>query len=37
MLLALKLHWSRAEIMSLSIAEFDFYVTTLSELSTPPS
>ena len=37
MLLALKFHWSRAEIMSLSIPEFEFYVKTLSDLSTPES
>jgi hypothetical protein len=37
MLLALKFHWSRAEIMSLSISEFEYYVTTLAELNTPPS
>lgn len=33
MLLALKFHWTRAEIMSLPIAEFNFYVTTLTDLS----
>lgn len=37
MLLALKFHWSRAEIMALPIAEFEFYVTKLSELTAPKS
>lgn len=35
MLLALKFHWSRAEIMALPIAEFEFYVTQLSDLIKP--
>jgi hypothetical protein len=35
MLLALKLHWSRAEIMALPIAEFEFYVSALTQLNTP--
>lgn len=37
MLLALKFHWSRAEIMSLPIAEFEYYVNELATLSTPES
>lgn len=37
MLLALKFHWSRAEIMNLPIAEFEHYVTELSLLHTPKS
>jgi hypothetical protein len=37
MLLALKFHWSRADIMNLPIAEFEFYVTTLADLSKPES
>lgn len=35
MLLALKFHWSRQEIMSLPIAEFEYYVTQLTELTAP--
>jgi hypothetical protein len=37
MLLALKFHWSRAEIMSLPIAEFEHYVTELAALTNPES
>jgi hypothetical protein len=37
MLLALKFHWSRTEIMTLPIAEFEFYVTELTNLTTPES
>ena len=37
MLLALKFHWSRAEIMSLPIAEFEFYVQSLIDLNKPES
>lgn len=36
MLLALKLHWSRAEILSLSVAEFDFYLEELTRASSTP-
>lgn len=32
MLLAMKFHWSRAEIMSLSAAEMSFYVNRIVEL-----
>jgi hypothetical protein len=34
-LLALKFHWSRADILALPIAEFDYYIKTLSDLSQP--
>lgn len=37
MLLALKFHWSQAEIMSLPLAEFEFYVNELTELNKPES
>ena len=37
MLLALKFHWSRAEIMSLPIAEFEHYVNELTALNKPES
>lgn len=32
MLLAMKFHWSRTEIMQLSAAEMDFYVKRIVEL-----
>lgn len=32
MLLALKLHWSRAEIMALPLAEFEFYTEQFAEI-----
>lgn len=37
MLLALKFHWSRAEILALPIAEFEFYVNELARLGSPES
>lgn len=37
MLLALKFHWSRQEIMNLSLPEFEYYVTQLIELAAPES
>jgi hypothetical protein len=37
MLLALKFHWSRSEIMSLPLAEFEFYVNELATLTAPES
>jgi hypothetical protein len=33
MLLAMKLGWSRAEIMALSLAESEYYITQLTELN----
>lgn len=32
MLLALEFHWSRAEIMALPLAEFEFYTDQISEI-----
>lgn len=32
MLLALKFHWSREEILNLHPAEFEFYVTELANI-----
>jgi hypothetical protein len=35
MLIALKFGWSKAEIMSLPLAEFEFYANKLAEYSKP--
>ncbi len=35
MLLALKFHWSREEILNLHPSEFEFYVTELARLLKP--